>query len=138
LIPVALDLPKSKWRENYTRDGWMAKRISETVSSNRDVKMLVILGNLHVLKKVAWQVPTISDQFVPYHLSRLNPDLSLYSVAESINEPTEACDFQKWFGRDKGPVGIETRVFDRKLGITRTIAAKPMTAREAVDAVIVF
>ena len=138
LVAVALDLPKSKWRGNYTRDRWMAKRISETFAANRNVKMLVIVGNMHVLKKVEWQVASIQDQFIRYHLEQINPDLSLYSVAESINEPVEACDFQKWFGRDSGPVGIETYVFDRKLGLTRTIAAKPMTANEAVDAVIVF
>ena len=138
LVPVALDLPKSKWRGNYTRDHWMAKRISETFSAARGVKMLVVVGNLHVLKRVEWQVTSIQDQFIRYHLDQLNPNLSMYSVVESINEPIEACDFQKWFGRNSGPVGIETRVFDRKLGLTRTIAAKPMTANEAVDAVIVF
>jgi len=138
LIPVALDLPKSKWRGKYTRDRWMAKRISETFQNNENAKMFVVVGNLHTLKQVDWIVPTIKDQFIRYHLDRINPRLSLYSVAESINESAENCDFQKWFGRDSGPVGIETLVFDRKLGLTRTIAAKPMSAHEAVDAVIVF
>ncbi len=138
LIPVALDLPKSMWNGTFTRDRWMAKRISDTFTKSNGVKMLVIVGNLHVLKKVEWQIPAIKDQFIRYHLDRINPDLSLYSVAESINESAEACDFQKWFGRDSGPVGIETRFFDRKLGLTRTLAAKPMTAHKAVDAVIVF
>jgi len=96
------------------------------------------VGNLHVFKKVAWQNPSIRDQFIRYHLNEMNPDLNLYSIAESINGSTAPCDFQKWFGNGSTPVGIETRVFDRKLGLTRTIAAKPMTAREAVDAVIVF
>lgn len=116
----------------------MAKRISETFTAYSGMKILVIVGNLHVLKKVEWQIPAIRDQFIRYYLDLMNPDLSLYSVAGSINESVEECDFQKWFGRDSGPVGIETRVFDRKLGLTRTIAAKPMTAHEAVDAVIVF
>jgi len=138
LLPVALDLPKSMWRGNFTRDQWMAKRVAETLSDNEHAKMVVLVGNLHALKQVDWIVPTIKDQFIRYHLDRINPDLSLYSIAGSINETVEACDFQKWFGRDSGPVGIETRVFDRKLGITRTIAAKPMSAHEAVDAVIVF
>ena len=138
LTPVALDLPKSMWRGNFTRDQWMAKRIAETSQKNEPAKMLVIVGNLHTLKQVDWIVPTIKDQFIRYHLDRINPNLSLYSVAESINESAENCDFQKWFGRDSGPVGIETLVFDRKLGLTRTIAAKPMSAHEAVDAVIVF
>ena len=138
LRPVALDLPRSMWGGNFMRDQWMAKRISETFQNNENAKMFVVVGNLHTLKKVEWVVPTIKSRFIRYHLSRINPSLSLYSIAESINESAENCDFQKWFGRDSGPVGIETRVFDRKLGLTRTIAAKPMTAREAVDAVIVF
>ena len=138
LFPVALDLPKSKWRGKYTRDRWMAERVAETFQNNENAKMFVVVGNLHTLKKVDWIVPTIKDQFIRYHLDRINPNLSLYSIAESINESAENCDFQKWFGRDSGPVGIETRVFDLKLGLTRTIAAKPMSAHEAVDAVIVF
>jgi uncharacterized iron-regulated protein len=138
LTPLALDLPKSMWSDAITRDRWMAKRISDVITPSNGVKMLVIVGNLHVLKKVEWEIPAIRDQFIRYHLDRMNPGLNLYSVAESINEAVEVCDFQKWFGRGLGPVGIETLGFDRKLGLTRTIAAKPMTAHEAVDAVIVF
>ena len=38
LMPVALDLPKSKWRGKYTRDRWMAKQISETFQNNENAK----------------------------------------------------------------------------------------------------
>ncbi len=138
LAPVALDLPQSMWRGEVTRDQWMAERVAEVFRKTETAKMLVIVGNLHTLKRVDWVVSTLKDQFVRYHLDRIHPKLSLYSVAASINDPPDHCDFQKRFGGDSGPVGIETRLFDGKLGMTRTLAAKPITARAAVDAVIVF
>jgi len=138
LAPVALDLPKSMWNGNVTRDQWMAKRIAEIFQINDTAKLLVIVGNLHTLKQVDWIVPTIRGQFARYYLDRILPKLRLYSVAASINESADQCDFQKRFGGDSQPVGIETIVFNGKLGLTRTLAAKPLRARTAVDAVIVF
>ena len=138
LTPVALDLPKSMWQDRLTRDQWMAHRIAEVFQQNGAAKMLVIVGSLHTVKRVDWASPAIKDQFARYYLDRIHPKLRLYSVASSINESVDDCDFQKWFGRDSGPVGIETLVFDRTLGFTRTLAAGPITAKEAVDAVIVF
>ncbi|HIJ55159.1 MAG TPA: hypothetical protein HPQ03_03435 [Deltaproteobacteria bacterium] len=138
LTPVAMDSPKSMWGGSLTRDQWMAMRIAETFQKNEKAKLFVIVGNLHTLKRVKWAVPAIKDQFIRYHLSLITPRLCLYSVAGSINDSPETCDFQKWFGGASTPIGIETRSFDRKLGLTRTISAKPMTAHEAVDAVIVF
>lgn len=138
LAPVALDLPKSMWNGNITRDQWMAKRVADIFQTNDTAKLLVIVGNLHTFKQVDWIVPTIKGQFARYYLDRIRPKLRLYSVAASINESVDQCDFQKWFGGDTEPVGIETIVFNGKLGLARTLAAKPVRARTAVDAVIVF
>ncbi len=138
LLPVAIDLPTSMWKGGFTRDQWMAERIAGVFKKNKAPKILVIVGNLHTLKAVDWVDPTIKDQFIRYYLERTHPKLGVYSVVSSINDSPEDCDFQKWFGRNSKPVGIETLVFDGKLGLTRIIAAKSMTAHDAVDAVIVF
>ena len=53
--PIAIDLPKSKYNEPISRDEWMAKSVSKIFQQNPNVKMLVIVGNNHVLKKLDWQ-----------------------------------------------------------------------------------
>lgn len=51
-VPVALDLPKSKYNESISRDEWMAKSIAKIFQKNSKAKMLIILGNNHILKKL--------------------------------------------------------------------------------------
>ena len=53
--PVALDLPKSKYSESISRDEWMAKSIAKIFQQNPNAKMLVIVGDNHILKKLDWQ-----------------------------------------------------------------------------------
>ena len=64
LIQIALDLPISKRNENISRDEWMAKSIAGVFESNSNAKMLVVVGNNHVLKKLDWQ-----DQVIDMHRS---------------------------------------------------------------------
>lgn len=45
--PVVLDLPKSKYKENTSRDEWMARSISEVFNTSTNAKMLVAVGNNH-------------------------------------------------------------------------------------------
>jgi hypothetical protein len=53
---VALDLPKPEFSKTVSRDEWMAKTIAKIFKSNPKAMMLVLVGNLHVLKKLDWQV----------------------------------------------------------------------------------
>jgi uncharacterized iron-regulated protein len=53
--PIALDLPKSKYKEPISRDEWMAKSIEIIFQKNPNAKMLVVVGDLHILKKLDWQ-----------------------------------------------------------------------------------
>jgi uncharacterized iron-regulated protein len=53
--PFALDLPKTKYKGKISRDEWMAKSIVSVFESNPNAKMLAVVGNNHVLKKMAWQ-----------------------------------------------------------------------------------
>mgnify|MGYP006926410356 CR=1 FL=1 len=51
---IALDLPKSMYKQTISRDEWMAQTIAARVNRNPVTKMLVIVGNFHVLKKLVW------------------------------------------------------------------------------------
>jgi hypothetical protein len=44
--PIALDLPKSKYGENISRDEWMAESIAIVLESNPNAKILVVVGNI--------------------------------------------------------------------------------------------
>ena len=52
---VALDLPESMYQKEMSRDEWMATSIKNAFRFNSHVKMLVVVGNLHVLKNIAWE-----------------------------------------------------------------------------------
>ena len=138
LRPVALDLPHSMWKTSNTRDQWMAKTLNSIFDENQDSNIFVIVGNLHAIKKVEWLVPGIKDGVIRSYLSNLRADLKVFSVVGCINDSEEVCDFRKMFGGTKNPIAVETKGLDFKVGIMDAIAAKPITAREAVDAVIVY
>ena len=44
-VPVALDLPKSKYKEKISRDEWIARSIANVFKTNSNAKMLVVVGN---------------------------------------------------------------------------------------------
>ena len=49
---VALDLPLAEFKGNVSRDEWIAKMISKILKYNLNAKILVVLGNNHILKKL--------------------------------------------------------------------------------------
>ena len=48
---IALDLPESLYGGEINRDEWMARSIAKVFDHNPRAKVLVVVGNLHVLKK---------------------------------------------------------------------------------------
>jgi len=138
LRPVALDLPHSMWKTPNTLDQWMAKTLNSIFDEDQDSSILVVVGNLHAIKKVEWLAPGIKDGVIRSYLSSLRPDLKVFSVLGCIDDAEEVCDFRKMFAGTKNPIAVETKGLDFKVGIMDAIAAKPITAHEAVDAVIVY
>jgi len=138
LRPVALDLPRSMWKTPNTRDQWMAKTLNSIFEEDQESNIFVIVGNLHTIKKVEWLVPSIKDGVIRSYLSNLRPGLKVFSVVGCIDDSEEVCDFRKMFGGTKNPIAVETKGLDFKVGILGAMAAKPITAREAVDAVIIY
>lgn len=137
LTPVAIDLPQSMWKSSWTRDKWMAKELSGIFNRTPKAKVFVIVGTMHVFKRVQWTDPAIKDQCARCDLSRLRPHKKLFSFAESIGRPLGKDDYCQVYGGGR-PVAVETREVDLHLGALSLLAIKPMKARQAVDAVIVY
>ena len=59
---LAIDLPKSRYGE-MSRDEHMVESITEIFENPPDAKVLVVVGNNHVLKKLNWQdhVPSATE-----------------------------------------------------------------------------
>jgi len=52
---IALELPESLYGGDINRDEWMARSITKIFDSNSRAKVLIVVGNLHILKKVIWE-----------------------------------------------------------------------------------
>jgi uncharacterized iron-regulated protein len=80
--PIALDLPKSKYKKPISRDEWMAESILKIFKKNPNVKMLIVIGDLHILKKLDWQnhVPNPHKSIREY-LSKKRSNLRIFSIS---------------------------------------------------------
>jgi len=103
--------------------------------------MLVVVGNLHVLKVLNWQdhVPNKHRSIIEY----LNDDMSgirIFSICQLIDENPEECDFTQKFGSIDGSVAVDCdgRFDGWKFGIASDIAIKPTVTCDFVDGIIVY
>ena len=139
--PVALDLPKSKYQENISRSEWMAKTIAKIFMQDPTAKMIVVVGNNHVLKKLEWQdhVPNPHRSMREYLLES-NPDLRMFSIGQIIGDTVYECDFREAFGGLEGAVAIDLdqRFAGWKMGIAESVAIKPAELWELLDGLIVY
>ena len=93
---VALDLPRPMYNQEISRDEWMARTIADRVTQNPNTKMLVVVGNFHVLKVKEWQdhVPNKTGSIREY-LNSMVPSLKVFAIGQLIDEDPRACDFTK-------------------------------------------
>jgi len=138
---IALDLPPSLYKKNTNRDEWMAKSICTIFDENPNAKVLVIVGNLHTLKRIRWEdhIPE-KHGFIPSYIHKLKPELKIFSISQCFNHPPSICDFCKYFSGESKPVATDCDGLfsDWKLGVLESVAAKPMKAHELIDGVIVY
>jgi len=138
---IALDLPTSKYRVKMSRDKWMAGSIIQVFRKNPKAKMLVLVGNLHVLKVLNWQdnVPNQHKSIYEY-LKSMIPEFRIFSISQLIDENPEECDFTDVFGPVDGSVVIDCdHKFDGwKFGLSSIIAIKPTKTCDLVDGIIVY
>jgi len=138
---IALDLPTSKYRRKMSRDKWMAGSIVQVFHKNPKAKMLVVVGNLHVLKVLNWQ-DNVSNQHksIYGYLKSMTPEFRIFSISQLIDENREECDFTDVFGPVDGSAVFDCdRKFDGwKFGPASIIAIKPTEPCDLVDGIIVY
>jgi len=139
-IPVALDLPKTKYGGLISRDEWMARSVAEVFKTNSNAKILIVVGNNHILKKLDWQDHVINKHgSIRQYLSEKDNNLRIFSVGQVVGESVYADDFRREFGHINGTVAVDLdeRFTGWKLGVTQSVAIKPAEVWELLDGVIV-
>lgn len=136
-VPVAIDSPYSEHDGDISRDEWMSRSLLGLLPG----KILVVVGNLHIFKKLEW------EEYVPHkklsirqYIERQKPDTKMWSVGQLINQNPDGCDFTKRFSSlpDAVALDLDKRYRGWKLGLTGPIAIVPAEPFELVDGLIVY
>jgi uncharacterized iron-regulated protein len=135
---IALDKP---YGVTVSRDEYMAGSIIKILDQFPRAKILAVVGNLHILKKVIWEEHVKNPHgFIRSYLDRLIPEYRIVSIAQCIDESPKECDFTRKFSKREGAVAMNCdRSFAGwKLGIISPLAIKPLEPYELIDGVIVY
>lgn len=138
---VALDLPESMYQREINRDEWMAHSIAKIFHQNSNAKVLVVVGNLHVLKKIEWKYQVSNPHgFIRSYLNELMPQCRIFSIGQLIDESPNECDFTSEFSHLKSAVAMDCdrRFSGWRIGIIAPVAARPTEVCELLDGVIVY
>lgn len=138
---VAIDLPPSQYNGPVGRDAYMANALSAMFQPRTDRKVLVILGSLHVLKKLDW-LPRITDRqpSIRSLLEQRLPALKMFSLVHLIRNDTDTSnDIRNLVDPEQGTAAmdLDERITGWRLGLTDCLAVRPSQAHELVDGVIV-
>ena len=135
--PMAIDLPYTRHGGSISRDKWMAQSLVGLLPG----KILVIVGNLHIFKKLEWEehVPN-KNLSIRQYIQQQRPDTRMWSVGQEIDADAGECDFTQVFGHLPGSVALDldNKVVGWKMGLTSSIAIVPAESFELVDGLIVY
>jgi hypothetical protein len=138
-ITVVLDLPMAK--SKGSRDEWMAKTIAKIFKASPNARVLVIIGNNHVLKMLNWEdhIPNKHKSIREYLLVS-NPKLKMFSICQVIGESVFEDDFRERFSGLDGAVAfnLDERFEGWKLGIVENMAIKDAEVWDLLDGLIVY
>ncbi len=138
---VAIDLPKSMYQGETNRDEWMAGSIAKIFDRDPDAKVLVVVGNLHILKKIEWE-NRVSNPHGPIrsYLNVLTPHRRMFLIGQCIDESPNECDFTSAFSHLEGAVAMDCsgRFSGWRIGFMAPVAAKPIEVCDMLDGVIVY
>lgn len=138
---IALDLPLSMYKGEISRDEWMARVIAEVFRLNPNSKMLVVVGNLHILKRIDWEVGVVRRHgFIRSFLDELLPNRPIFSIAQCIDQPRDKCDFTREFSSIEGVVALDCdkRFAGWKIGLMSSVAAKYKAVWELFDGILIY
>ena len=140
-VPVAIDSPYSEHGGKISRDEWMAQTLLEVFQKEPSAKILVIVGGLHILKKLEWEEYVPNKKLsIRQYIERQKPNVKMWSVGQLINQNPDGCDFTKRFGSlpDAVALDLDKRYRGWKLGLTGPIAIVPAECFELIDGLIVY
>ena len=138
---IALDLPLSMYKGEISRDEWMARVIAKTFRLNPNSKMLVVVGNLHVLKRIDWESGVVRRHgFIRSFLSESIPNRPIFSIVQCIDQSQDKCDFTREFSSLEGVVALDCdkRFAGWKIGLMSPVAAKYNAVWELFDGIIIY
>ena len=119
----------------------MARSIVKIFNRNLGTKVLVVVGNLHVLKKKEWENRVSNPHgSIRSYLNVLTPHRRIFSIGQCIDESPNECDFTREFSHVEGAVGMDCdeRFTDWRIGFMASVAVKPIEACDMLDGVIVY
>ncbi len=119
----------------------MARSIAGVFESNPNPKMLVVIGNNHVLKKLDWQDHVVNHyKSIREYLSIKRRKLRMVSIGQVIGNSVYEDDFAEQFRPINGAVAVDLdeRYAGWKLGILQPLAIKPAEVWDLLDGVIVY
>ena len=119
----------------------MAGSITDVFESNPNAKMLVLVGNNHVLKKLDWQDHVAKKHgLIRQYLSKNVAEFRIFSIGQVIGESVYEDDFRQEFGHMNEAVAVDLndRFAGWTLGITQSVAIKLVEVWELMDGLVVY
>jgi len=119
----------------------MADSIAGVFETNPNAKMLVVVGNNHVLKKLDWQDSVvIKHRSIREYLIKKRSNLRIFSIGQVIGDSIYKDDFRREFGPIDGAVAVDLdeRFAGWKSEITQSVAIKQAEVWKLLDGVIVY
>jgi hypothetical protein len=154
----ALDLPSELYGPDADRDRWLAMGLADILMScgssriydpscrnNKlsQAKVLVILGNMHVLRRLCWN-PGVrrGGPSIRTFLDQWQSDLSMFSIINIMSwsdRMINGCDFTRRFDPRPCPraMDLDQRFRGWKLGIIQYAALEPAEPWDLADGIIV-
>ena len=87
---------------------WMVRSIAGVLKQNPNAKMLVVVGNNHVLKKMDWQDHVSNpNRSIRQYLTDRCRKLRMVSIGQVIGESVYEDDFRREFGHIDGAVAVD-------------------------------
>lgn len=137
---IAIDLPIEQYGGTIPRNAYMAYSLASIIDSHRQVKILAILGSVHVLRKLQWQHDMGPGyEAIRTHLRQWKRDLNMFSIIHIVDRIDAQCDFGRRMSPISGTVAVDLdhRFKGWHLGATDCMALRPAQPYELVDGVIV-
>jgi hypothetical protein len=139
---TAIDLPYALYKtEKMSRDEWIARSLVKIFDSTPDAKVLLLIGNLHTLKRYEWEDQVIAKKpSIIQDIKAKRPKINSFSIAQLIDEYKDVCEFSRKFSPLPGLVALDLTENHRgwKLGMLELIAVKPSECFELFDGLVVY